>query len=103
MLAYRHAFHAGNHADVLKHMLLPACALYKDRCATTVELADWPPMESLPLHGDARAATCGSTLGLDISPDAAGRIETLGLRVRACACVSVGRLRCERRARPRPR
>ena len=24
MLAYRHAFHAGNHADVLKHALLVA-------------------------------------------------------------------------------
>jgi 23S rRNA (adenine2030-N6)-methyltransferase len=22
MLAYRHAFHAGNHADVLKHLVL---------------------------------------------------------------------------------
>ncbi|HMX23427.1 MAG TPA: 23S rRNA (adenine(2030)-N(6))-methyltransferase RlmJ, partial [Accumulibacter sp.] len=22
MLSYRHAFHAGNHADVLKHMIL---------------------------------------------------------------------------------
>ena len=22
MLAYRHAFHAGNHADVLKHVVL---------------------------------------------------------------------------------
>ncbi|MGA1063479.1 MAG: 23S rRNA (adenine(2030)-N(6))-methyltransferase RlmJ [Burkholderiaceae bacterium] len=25
MLAYRHAFHAGNHADVLKHAVLLAC------------------------------------------------------------------------------
>ena len=25
MLAYRHAFHAGNHGDVLKHLLLVAC------------------------------------------------------------------------------
>ena len=24
MLAYRHAFHAGNHADVLKHLILVA-------------------------------------------------------------------------------
>lgn len=53
--------------------------------ALTVELADCPPMESLPLHGDARAATCGSTLGLDIALDQSGRIDTLGLRVRACA------------------
>jgi NifU-like protein involved in Fe-S cluster formation len=65
---------------------MSAARLYTpELLALTVELADWPPMESLSLHGDARAATCGSTLGLDISPDAAGRIETLGLRVRACA------------------
>jgi 23S rRNA (adenine2030-N6)-methyltransferase len=28
MLSYRHAFHAGNHADVLKHCLLIACLRY---------------------------------------------------------------------------
>ena len=65
---------------------MSAARLYTpELLALTVELADWPPIESLPLHGDARAATCGSTLGLDIAPDAAGRIATLGLRVRACA------------------
>ena len=53
--------------------------------ALTVELANWPPMENLPLHGSARSTTCGSTLALDLALDSAGRIETLGLRVRACA------------------
>jgi NifU-like protein involved in Fe-S cluster formation len=53
--------------------------------ALTLELASWPAMENLPMHGDARAATCGSTLTLDLALDDAGRIETLGLRVRACA------------------
>lgn len=28
MLSYRHAFHAGNHADVLKHFVLTACLRY---------------------------------------------------------------------------
>jgi len=28
MLSYRHAFHAGNHADVLKHFLLVALTRY---------------------------------------------------------------------------
>jgi NifU-like protein involved in Fe-S cluster formation len=65
---------------------MSAARLYTpELLALTVELADWPPMESLPLHGDARASTCGSTLGLDIALDMAGRIETLGMRVRACA------------------
>lgn len=53
--------------------------------ALTLELAQWPAMENLPLHGEARAPTCGSTLALDLALDDAGRIETLGLRVRACA------------------
>ncbi|MCC7311503.1 MAG: 23S rRNA (adenine(2030)-N(6))-methyltransferase RlmJ, partial [Sulfuritalea sp.] len=25
MLSYRHAFHAGNHADILKHFILTLC------------------------------------------------------------------------------
>ncbi|MBL8479415.1 MAG: 23S rRNA (adenine(2030)-N(6))-methyltransferase RlmJ, partial [Sterolibacteriaceae bacterium] len=25
MLSYRHAFHAGNHADILKHLVLTLC------------------------------------------------------------------------------
>ena len=28
MLSYRHAFHAGNHADVLKHLILLQIAEY---------------------------------------------------------------------------
>ena len=28
MLSYRHAFHAGNHADVLKHLLLVQLVRY---------------------------------------------------------------------------
>ncbi|TIX50072.1 iron-sulfur cluster assembly scaffold protein [Alteraurantiacibacter aquimixticola] len=53
--------------------------------ALTVELAGWPAMENLPFHGEARSTTCGSTLALDVSLDDTGRIETLGMRVRACA------------------
>jgi NifU-like protein involved in Fe-S cluster formation len=53
--------------------------------ALTVELAGWPPMENLPLHGEARSATCGSTLRIDLELDETGRICTLGMRVRACA------------------
>jgi 23S rRNA A2030 N6-methylase RlmJ len=31
MLAYRHAFHAGNHADVLKHCVLQQILLYMNQ------------------------------------------------------------------------
>ena len=31
MLSYRHAFHAGNHADMLKHLVLSLCADYLTR------------------------------------------------------------------------
>ncbi|GAA0278959.1 iron-sulfur cluster assembly scaffold protein [Alteraurantiacibacter aestuarii] len=53
--------------------------------ALTIELANWPAIENLPLHGEARSATCGSTLGVDLALDDAGTISSIGLRVRACA------------------
>jgi NifU-like protein involved in Fe-S cluster formation len=53
--------------------------------ALAVALADYPADPSLPLHGEARSKSCGSTLAADVAVDAGGRIEALGLRVRACA------------------
>jgi NifU-like protein involved in Fe-S cluster formation len=53
--------------------------------ALAVSLAEYPPDASLPLHGEARSKSCGSTLAADIAVDGAGRIERLGLKVRACA------------------
>jgi NifU-like protein involved in Fe-S cluster formation len=53
--------------------------------ALAVALADYPADPSLPLHGQARSKSCGSTVALDIGVDADGRIEALGLQVRACA------------------
>ena len=53
--------------------------------ALAVELAQWPPLESTDIRGEARSPTCGSTLALDLVLDESGRIERLGLRVRACA------------------
>jgi NifU-like protein involved in Fe-S cluster formation len=52
--------------------------------ALAVDLAKWPPLES-GRHGEARSPTCGSTLELELDLDSAGRIERLGMRVRACA------------------
>ena len=53
--------------------------------AAAVELGGWPALENAPFHGNARAPTCGSTLAMDLTLDDHGRIERIGLRVRACA------------------
>jgi NifU-like protein involved in Fe-S cluster formation len=53
--------------------------------ALAVSLAEYPADPALPLHGQARSKSCGSTLAADIAVDGEGRIERLGLRVRACA------------------
>jgi len=50
-----------------------------------VELAEYPPIETLPLHGESRSPTCGSTVAIDIETDGEGRIARVGLRVRGCA------------------
>lgn len=53
--------------------------------ALAVELADHPPLEAAPAHGEARSPTCGSTIAIDLALDDEGRIARLGMRVRACA------------------
>ena len=53
--------------------------------ALTVELAEWPPLDTALARGEARSPTCGSTLAMDLAVDPVGRIERLGMRVRACA------------------
>jgi NifU-like protein involved in Fe-S cluster formation len=53
--------------------------------ALAVELADYPPLEAATAHGEARSATCGSTLAIDLALDDQGQIARLGMRVRACA------------------
>ncbi len=53
--------------------------------ALAVELAQWPPLDNTDIRGEARSPTCGSTLALDLALDESGRIDRLGLRVRACA------------------
>ena len=53
--------------------------------ALAVELADYPPLETAPVHAEARSPTCGSTLAVDLALDDGGRIARLGMRVRACA------------------
>lgn len=40
VLSYRHAYHAGNHADVLKHLVLASCLEYLDRKETPYRYVD---------------------------------------------------------------
>jgi len=51
----------------------------------TLRLAEYPWKEGLPLVGEARSRSCGSTLTLGAETDSAGRIAHIGLRVHACA------------------
>jgi NifU-like protein involved in Fe-S cluster formation len=53
--------------------------------ALAVELAKYPLLDGATAHGEVRSPTCGSTLAIDLEKDAKGRIERLGMRVRACA------------------
>jgi NifU-like protein involved in Fe-S cluster formation len=48
-------------------------------------LAQWPIDAGMALHGDARSASCGSTLHVAIALDEAGRVARIGLAAQACA------------------
>ena len=50
-----------------------------------VSLADYPLDDALLHRGSARSRSCGSTLDAGFLIDGEGRVERLGLRVRACA------------------
>jgi len=53
--------------------------------AAAVELAQYPRLESAPLHGRARSPNCGSSLELDLAVDPHERVAQIGMMVRACA------------------
>jgi NifU-like protein involved in Fe-S cluster formation len=53
--------------------------------ALAVELAEYPSLDTAPVHAEARSPTCGSTLAIDLALDEDGRIARIGMRVRACA------------------
>ncbi len=53
--------------------------------AAATGLAAWPWNDALPLQGEARSRTCGSTLRIGLALDAQGRIAAIGLRAHACA------------------
>lgn len=51
--------------------------------ATSLATFPWDP--ALPLQGEARSKSCGSTIMLGLSLDGTGRIDRVGLRSQACA------------------
>ncbi|AKH41585.1 NifU-like protein involved in Fe-S cluster formation [Altererythrobacter atlanticus] len=53
--------------------------------ALAVELGSYPAREDLAFHGEGRSQTCGSTVAMDLGLDDDGRVDSLGMRVRACA------------------
>jgi NifU-like protein involved in Fe-S cluster formation len=65
---------------------MSAARLYTpELLALAVDLARWPRLPDASLSGEARSATCGSTLAIDVMLGADERIERLGMIVRACA------------------
>lgn len=56
-----------------------------DLLALATDLARYPLDPALPLTGEARSRTCGSTIALGLSRGADGRIDRVGLRAHACA------------------
>ncbi|MFA7604535.1 MAG: iron-sulfur cluster assembly scaffold protein [Novosphingobium sp.] len=53
--------------------------------ALATGLAGFAWDEGLPLKGEARSKSCGSTIGLGLGLDPAGRIDRVALRAQACA------------------
>jgi len=65
---------------------MSAARLYTpELLALAVDLARWPRLGEAALHGEARSATCGSTLAMDLELDEGGAISRIGMMVRACA------------------
>jgi NifU-like protein involved in Fe-S cluster formation len=63
-----------------------AATLYTpDVLALATGLAAYPWDETLPLKGEARSKSCGSTIALALGLDEQGRIGRVALRSQACA------------------
>ncbi|WP_031341489.1 iron-sulfur cluster assembly scaffold protein [Novosphingobium lindaniclasticum] len=56
-----------------------------DVLGLTIRLAAYPWDESLPLKGEARSQSCGSTIALGLALDENGIVERIGVRSQACA------------------
>jgi len=67
-------------------MMASAARLYTTEVlALATGLAGHPFDPAMPHLGQARSATCGSTLELSLATDEQGRITALGVRAQACA------------------
>ena len=65
---------------------MAAATLYTPEVlALATGLAAHPWDEALPLKGEARSASCGSTLALALALDRSGRIARVAVRAQACA------------------
>lgn len=63
-----------------------AAALYTPAIlGAATDLAAFAWDDALPLRGEARSRSCGSTIAMVLETDAHGRIVRLGLRPHACA------------------
>ena len=63
MFSYRHAFHAGNHADVLKHMVLVATLKYLGQKDTALTVVDTHAGAGLYRLDQDQAQTSGEASG----------------------------------------
>ena len=64
----------------------PAARLYTPQIlALAVELANVPLHDGLPLRGEARSRSCGSTLVMGLALDQSGAVNEIGMQVTACA------------------
>ncbi|GGB98153.1 iron-sulfur cluster assembly scaffold protein [Novosphingobium endophyticum] len=65
---------------------MSATVLYTpDVLALAVELSRFPWKEDLPLRGEARSKSCGSTITLGLDIDERGVITDVAVRSQACA------------------
>lgn len=65
---------------------MSATVLYTpDVLGLAVELARFPLAEDLPLRGEARSKSCGSTIALGLATAPDGTISKVGVRSHACA------------------
>jgi NifU-like protein involved in Fe-S cluster formation len=53
--------------------------------AAAVSLARFPMADELSLRGEARSASCGSTLAIGLALDDEGAVDRIGLSAQACA------------------
>lgn len=65
---------------------MATAALYNTEVlALATSLTAWPWDDALPLQGEARSRSCGSTIALGLARDDDGRIAKIGIRSHACA------------------